>query len=542
MAEERQVNIELGASVSPKASRSFSKLQKSARALKKSLKAAFGVAKTVGLPAFAAATATIGISTRNAKNFGIAMAEVSTLVDTATINMEELEKGVLAVSTATGKDAIEVAKGLYQTISSGAVDAADSIKFLNTVTDSAIAGVSSIADAVDLTTSIMNAYGKEVFSVQKIQDVAFKTVEKGVTTFGQLAASMGEVIPFAAQLDISIEDLFGAVATLTRGGIKTANATTFLKNVFVATLNPTKQVKEAAAEMGIEFNAARLQSIGLANFLKEVQIATKGNTAEMARLFPNVRGLTAVLTLAGKQADTFREITEELTNSFGAQQRAAEKVKEALKFDIVLNEFKNLSIGIGKTFLPVITDALKGLSDQFKEWDEDGTLAEWLASFEGWVKDVGATAKTFKGIFQVGGEIFRRLNVIRIQAEAFAEEEFAGLPEFLGFDPKEREALRKRLTQKAFEATLQEGRLRTEAEERIRTTFGEARNLAAAAPVSGILAAEESGRRRNVAEQGKIFADEFDQHIQQAIDDFRLNIGIGLRRKKAEDLVRAPLA
>ena len=123
------------------------------------------------------------------------------------------------------------------------------------------------------------------------------------------------------------------IATLTKGGLNMEIAGTAIRGVLMAILKPSQGAKEAAREMGLEFNSQALAAKGLVGFLQEVQEKTKGNAEAQARLFDDVRGLTAVLALAGKQSGEFARQQDIMINQAGGAANAA--------FEIMNNTLEN---------------------------------------------------------------------------------------------------------------------------------------------------------------------------------------------------------
>jgi len=354
----RRVLIELGVKVSAKGKAAVKGLGNTLTKLGN--KAAMGLQVGAGL-----AAAGLAVSVNEARKFQKAMAEVSTIVDTTNVSMKSMNNTVLELSRETGKDATELAKGLYQAISAGAEAGAEANQLLAISTRAAIAGVADTAEAVNLLTNVSNAYGKEAASFARISDIAFKTVEQGKTTFSELASSMGQVLPFSSQLNISLEEIFAATATLTKGGLNTSEAVTALKGSLAAIIKPTADAAKFAKELGIDFTAAAVQSKGLAKFMQEVKIATGGESGALAKLFPNIRGLTAMLALTGKQAAEFKRIQEELTDSVGASGVAYRKVAEtdAFELDKAINSINVDATKLGIETLPLVARALKFTSE-----------------------------------------------------------------------------------------------------------------------------------------------------------------------------------
>ena len=109
-------------------------------------------------------------------------------------------------------------------------DTADSTKQLEVATKAAKAGNAETADSVKMLSAVTKGYGDtSAAAVQKAADLAFQTVKLGQTSFPELAASMGAVVPLASTLKVSQEQLFGAMATLTGVTGSTSEVTTQLK-------------------------------------------------------------------------------------------------------------------------------------------------------------------------------------------------------------------------------------------------------------------------------------------------------------------------
>jgi hypothetical protein len=182
---------------------------------------------------------------RHAHDFRIAMAEVSTIVDTSAVSMEVLTRGVRELAKAHGAHEQVVAKGLYQAISAGVEAGAKSLIFLERASELAIAGVADTEQAVDVLTTVLNAYGLQVEQATRVSDVLFKTVELGKTTIPELAQNLGQAIPFAATLGTTLEEVAAIMATVTKGGINTAEAATGIKSVMAALINPVQDAADA---------------------------------------------------------------------------------------------------------------------------------------------------------------------------------------------------------------------------------------------------------------------------------------------------------
>ncbi|NLI41850.1 MAG: phage tail tape measure protein, partial [Caldisericales bacterium] len=175
--------------------------------------------RSLGLSLTASVTAPIvgiGVAAFKAStDFNEAMANVASLIPGQKDRIDDLKGSVQDMAIEFGKSTQDLAGGLYQVISAFG-DSAESVKILEINTQAAAAGISSIEEAVALTSAITKAYGDtSADAVQKVSDLALQTVVLGQTTFPELANAMGRVTPIAEALGVTQEELFGSMATLT---------------------------------------------------------------------------------------------------------------------------------------------------------------------------------------------------------------------------------------------------------------------------------------------------------------------------------------
>jgi len=307
----------------------------------------------------AAITGALGLAVNSAVKFGGAMAEINTL---GVKQLDELEDGIKRISTTFGTDLVETAKGAYQVISATGTDGAEAIGLLEAATKAATAGVSSVTAAVELGTGVMNAFGLQASDINTIYDQAFVAVKNGVTTFDELAASVGKVAPVMSAAGLSSDEMFASVAALTKAGIKTSEAVTGMKGALTNIIKPGSDATKAAEEMGIQFDVSALKSQGLSGFMQQISTAAGGNVEQMSRLFPSVEALNAVLALSGSQAQSFASTLDEMRGgTFGVDEAFAKFAERdpGMAFRQLKAELAVLSVEVGEALLP----ALKGILD-----------------------------------------------------------------------------------------------------------------------------------------------------------------------------------
>ena len=165
-----------------------------------------------------------------ASNFEDAMAKVSTIADETEVPISDLETAILNLSDETGIAATDIADNVYNAISAGQ-STGDAVNFVSNATKLAKAGFAESGDALDILTTIMNAYGMEADKVTDVSDMLIQTQNLGKTTVAELSSAMGKVIPTAKAQGVELDSLCGAYAVMTSNGIATAETTTYLNSM-----------------------------------------------------------------------------------------------------------------------------------------------------------------------------------------------------------------------------------------------------------------------------------------------------------------------
>ena len=348
---------------SKKAGTSVDKVDSKFGKLKNTLLSFKGIVIGVGL------VASLKGAISAATDFQSAMAEVNTLISQDSQQaFAGLSDEIRRVSKEFGSTATDQAGAAYQIISAGASNSADAISRLEAANRLAIGGVTDITTAADGLTSVLNAYGEAAGSVKDVSDAFFDAMKAGKTTVGELSASIGQVAPVAANLNVSLEEVLAATSALTKGGINTAIAMRGLRQVMANVVKPTSEAREEASRLGLQFDAAAIQSKGLQGFLADVVTQTKGNTASLAKLFGSVEALVPILQLAGAGAKDFEEILKTMETTSGSTEEAFEKMKDT--FDFQFNKLKaeimDVAIALGNAMLPVLRDLVVVARDTIK--------------------------------------------------------------------------------------------------------------------------------------------------------------------------------
>lgn len=334
-------------------------------------------------------------------DFEKGIANINTLLDD-TSNLDGYKNKVIDLSNDTGISIKTMSDGMYQTISSIGDMGKETESMFGIMSKSAKAGGSEVSEAVSLISAGMKGYGsvnKE--TAEKISDLAFETAKLGVTTFPEMAKSMQPLFPLSSALNLSMEELFGSMATLTGVTGNTSEVSTQLKAVFSNLLKPTKEMGELIKKYGYENSQAMLKSEGLTGVLQILQKESGGQADKLAKLFSSTEALTGVTALCGANFTDFTTKTGAMNNVLGATDKALEKVSSTTgdKFTKAINKFKNSFIESGDKLAPVVeslSDGISSVADSISKMD-----AETVAS----VIQLGGMTMALGGVLKVTGSV-----------------------------------------------------------------------------------------------------------------------------------------
>lgn len=323
---------------------------------------AFGTA-TAGVLAF---TGAMTEATKVASEYQDVMAKISTNVDTATFNMKGLSEGILAQSKAFGGMPTAQAEAAYDIISAGADTAEQAVTTLTAANKLAVGGITTVGVAADGLTSVLNAYAARGLTASQASDAMFISARDGKTTIDQLSSSVGKVAPLAATMGVSFDEVTGALAVLTKGGIDTAESVTGVRAILSSLSKPSEEAKKAAKSIGLEWNVAALQAKGLRGVLQDMAEKTGGSASKMAVLLGGVESLVPALALTSNKGAEFAKTMEHMASKAGATEEAVKKMLDgspSAQRERAVAALNVELVKMGSTLATATTPAFKFLAD-----------------------------------------------------------------------------------------------------------------------------------------------------------------------------------
>jgi len=325
-------------------------------------------------PVSIAAQAVIKSTADAAMGFETAMAQVETIAGDASVkykgSMMDMSDAIMQLSSDTGIAAEDIALATYNAISAG-VDTSKSVEFVATANALAVGGFTDMTTSVDVLTTTLNAYGDKAGTAESISDKLITTQNLGKTTVNELASSMGKVIPTASAYGISIDNLCASYVAMTKGGIATAESTTYMKSMFNELADSGSAVGTILQdETGQSFGQLMASGMSLADVIDILGQSVNGDSEAFAQLWGSSEAGTGALAILNGGTADFNNTLIAMGDSTGAASSAMDKMNNtsAHNMQVAMNDMKNAAIELGGAFAPVLSglaSAVSGVAKAF---------------------------------------------------------------------------------------------------------------------------------------------------------------------------------
>lgn len=354
------------AATSANSTRAIGKSEKATRSHTKATNAARGAVQGFGGASMAAQGGAIALaygftkSIKNAGDFDSAMRNVNSIAGLSEGKFKTLKGSVLALSGPTAQAPQTLAEGMYQLVSSG-FNASDSLKIIKSSAVAATAGLTDTATATTAVAGVLNAYHLKAKDAQQVSDDLFQTVNLGVLSFQDLAQGIGPVLPFASRLGISLKQVGAMTSTLTKAGVPAAEAFTYQKGAMAQLLKPTADLNAQYKKLGVNSGSELVRKTGsFQGALEALFTSVGGNDKKFAKLFPDIRGLSAAFTATGSGAKGAAKDLADFNNTAGATARVFKEQKrgDAFGFKQLNADAQQLSITLGGPLAHNLSQAL----------------------------------------------------------------------------------------------------------------------------------------------------------------------------------------
>lgn len=325
---------------------------------------------------------------------GIGTAAVATAA-----NFEKSMDNVAALSGATGKDLeklTNLAKQMGETTQFSASEAADalgymalagwnteqSMKGLPGILNLAAASGMGLAEASDMVTDYLSAFGEEADQAGRMADVLAKAQASSNTTAQQLGEAFKNCAVNANAFGLDIEQTTAVLGKLADQGLKGSEAGTALNAVFRDMSSKMKDGAIAIGDTNVKITDAQGNFRSLADIVTDVEKATDGlsESEKMVALQSTFTAdsIKAMGILMNTGGDTINDFTNSLYGAEGAASDMAAAMNDNLNGQLTLlkSALEGAAISIGEALMPMIKD-----------------LVSWINELVNWFNDLSPSAQ-----------------------------------------------------------------------------------------------------------------------------------------------------
>lgn len=321
-----------------------------------------------------------------------AFAQVKTLLEGSAEDFDQYKKTIREYSSELGVSFEDYAEAVYSSISAGQ-DQADAIEFTAKAVKLAGGGFTETSKAVDVMTTALNAYKLESSEAEKISDMLITTQNLGKTTVDALSASMGAVIPVAQAQGVGFEQLAAGYAVLTKNGIDTAQAGTYMKAMFGELGKAGSKVdKILRKQTGKSFSELQAEGKTTGDVLAVLQGQADKSGLKLSDMFGSVQAGSAALVLATNDGAEFKDFLGEMQNSAGATEKAFNIMADTTsdKMQIAWTTIKNVLAEFGEVMLPIVAEVAGKIGELASKFSGlDPALQQFILVIGGVVAAIG---------------------------------------------------------------------------------------------------------------------------------------------------------
>jgi TP901 family phage tail tape measure protein len=300
--------------------------QRAAGALTSTLKGTAAVLN--GILTFGGLAGAIGFlgATKQAAAFEDQLGIINTIArQTPDVLNNAIGRGLRNTARETGVALNDLSRGFYDLLSAGlgfdtirdkatglkkeVLNVEDSLRLMHDAAILGIGGLGSTDQAIDLLTTLINAFNLRVKDSRLIVDVFAKSVELGKVTVSEMGEAMSTVAPLAGAMGVKIQEIAAGIAAMTQQGFTASEATTTMRAFIVGIQRNSKALQNTVSVLPKRFRKSQtawedfLRAKGLNATARLIAKASKTMDLPMIKLLGRIEGVQFVLGTTGKNTE-----------------------------------------------------------------------------------------------------------------------------------------------------------------------------------------------------------------------------------------------
>lgn len=374
-----------------------------------------GLTTNLTLPILAAG----GAVTHFALDFDTTMRKIVGLAKVPAGEIAGVRDEILKMGEEIGRSPQDLAEAFYFVASAG-FEANEAMEVLRISATASAAGMGEVQDVAKTLGGVINAYGKENLSAAHAGDILTAAIQDGAAEASDFAGVIGFVVPVAASLGVSFDQVAAALSAMTQVGISADTAATNLGQVMAALQKPTVEAEKAMEGLGLSSAGLRteLKEKGLLATLRTLEERFAGNEQAASLVFGNIRALRGVTALLGLDTAQLNGIFADTAGALDTLSGAYEDTDgPQRRLDKAMASLQATAIELGADVLPMVVDVLDQVADTLRGvgrwWRslDEGTrknIVQWLA----WTATIGPVLLVMGKLVSGLGAIFKAVGFL----------------------------------------------------------------------------------------------------------------------------------
>lgn len=316
-----------------------------------------------------------GIAIKTTADFDTSMSKVAALSGATGDEFEKLRQTARDLGSTTRFSASEAADALsYMALAGYSTE--DMLGSIDGVLQLAAASGMDLAEASDLVTDYLSAFGLEAEDATRMADeLAYAQANSNTTTI-QLGEAFGNSAAQMHTAGQTMETTTAILEALANQGLKGSEAGTALAAIVRDITQNMEDGKIMIGDTAVAVTDAEGNFRNLIDILGDVEDATDGmgsaeKSAALMTTFTarSVKGVSIALT---EGTDNIKDYEEELGNADGSAQNMAETMQDNLSGQLTMlkSELQELAISFGDILVPEIRKGVSWISKQVEAFSK----------------------------------------------------------------------------------------------------------------------------------------------------------------------------
>ncbi len=284
------------------------------------------------------------------------VARLKTMTGASATTIAALRAKALELAPALGKYPEELIEA-FGLLEDAGFEGARAIDIVTRASKASTAGFGDLRSIIEATALAMNTYGPSVLSSARATDILVETMRSGRVEIDRLLPTLSHVLPIAAELGVSFEDVGASIAFLSRTTKNSVTASMELRGLLFQLSQSEFDAKLKKIGLSAQQLYKDIKTQGLPQALRNLRAQVEGKGYSFKSLFSGTEGYVAAMQMTGDRSEQLIAIQRRLKENLGIVDRAFSEVAKTTKFEATqaLVEMNIQLIEIGAVIKPFIS-------------------------------------------------------------------------------------------------------------------------------------------------------------------------------------------